>query len=51
MGGLSDEKWESRLIAYREHQPAVLPQLTAGAEHFVEDVDLHGAVPKDRGRP
>lgn len=46
-GGLSDDEWESRWTAFQEHQRTVLPLLSGGAEHLVQDVNLHDAVPKD----
>lgn len=46
-GGLSDEEWDRRWLAFQEHQRTVLPLLGAGAEHLVQDVNLHDAVPKD----
>lgn len=45
-GGLSDDEWESRWTAFQEHQRTVLPLLSAGADHLVQDVNLHDAVPK-----
>lgn len=46
-GGLTDAEWEDRWSAYQEHQRAMLPLLSAGADGLLRDVNLHDAVPKE----